>query len=100
MAGVNIANGAVIGRNAVVTKDVNPYEIVVGNPARVVRTRFAPEIVEALQASQWWDLDHAEVAKLPFDDVEKFLEGVAGITKKSSPRRLSVINRRVQKAEA
>lgn len=62
MAGVQIGIGAVVGAGAVVTRDVAPYDIVVGVPARRVRARFAPDIVRGLLASSWWQWDHATLA--------------------------------------
>lgn len=57
-AGVStIGHGAVIGAGAVVSKDVPPYAVVVGNPGRVVRYRFPPETIEYLLAESWWDRD-------------------------------------------
>lgn len=55
LPGVNIGHGAVVGAGAVVTRDVAPYAIVAGNPARLIRHRFSPEIIEALLAIRWWD---------------------------------------------
>ncbi len=55
LPGVTIGDGAVIGAQAVVTKDVGPYEVVAGNPARVVRTRFDDADVERLLRARWWD---------------------------------------------
>ncbi|GAB6261019.1 CatB-related O-acetyltransferase [Photobacterium sp. CCB-ST2H9] len=55
MPGVHIADGAVIGARAVVTKDVPPYSVVVGNPGRVVKTRFNAEDVAKLLEMKWWD---------------------------------------------
>ncbi|WP_280458260.1 CatB-related O-acetyltransferase [Nocardia carnea] len=55
MPGVRIGDGAVIAAHSVVTKDVEPYAIVAGNPARPVRTRFAPDEVETLLRARWWD---------------------------------------------
>jgi len=55
LSGVNIGHGAVIGARAVVSKDVPPYAVVVGNPARVVKFRFAEDIIERLLTLQWWD---------------------------------------------
>ncbi len=52
---VTIGNGAVIGANSVVTKDIPPYAIAVGSPAKVVCYRFSKEIIEKLQEIQWWD---------------------------------------------
>jgi acetyltransferase-like isoleucine patch superfamily enzyme len=55
MSGVTIGSGAVVATRAVVTKDVRPYAIVAGNPAREVGRRFPDEQVDALQRIAWWD---------------------------------------------
>lgn len=55
MAGVTIGDGAIIGARAVVTKDVEPYSIVGGVPAREIRKRFVPEVIERLRKLQWWN---------------------------------------------
>ena len=54
LPGVTIATGAVVAANSVVTRSVGPYEIVAGNPARLVRRRFPDEVVLALLATEWW----------------------------------------------
>lgn len=54
-AGVTIGDGAIIGTRAVVTRDVEPYSIVGGVPAREIRKRFAPEVVARLRRLRWWD---------------------------------------------
>ncbi|AWN42442.1 CatB-related O-acetyltransferase [Methylobacterium durans] len=64
LSGVTIGHGAVIGARAVIARDVPPYAIVVGNPARIVRHRFDPETVAGLLDCAWWDLPHARVAAL------------------------------------
>lgn len=53
-AGVTIENGAIIGAGSVVTKNVPAYAIVGGNPAKIIRYRFPPDIIIQLQHSQWW----------------------------------------------
>lgn len=55
LPGITVADGAVIGAHSVVTKDVGPYEIVAGNPARVIRTRFEAADVKVLLELRWWD---------------------------------------------
>ena len=55
MAGVHIGNGAIIAARAVVTKDVPPYTIVGGVPARLIRKRFDEEVIRELETLKWWD---------------------------------------------
>lgn len=55
LSGVNVGDGAIVGARAVVTKDVRPYAIVAGNPAREVRRRFDDETVDGLLDLQWWN---------------------------------------------
>ncbi|MFO0991221.1 MAG: CatB-related O-acetyltransferase [Hyphomicrobiales bacterium] len=57
--GIKVGNGAVIAAGAVVTANVAPYHIVGGVPARVIRARFTPEIVEFLEELRWWERDEA-----------------------------------------
>jgi virginiamycin A acetyltransferase len=52
-----IGRGAIVGAGAIVTRDVAPYTIVAGNPAKVLRARFAPELIEAIEKTRWWELD-------------------------------------------
>jgi len=55
LPGVSVGDGAIIGARAVVGRDVAPYSVVVGNPAQVVRQRFAPDVIARLLAIRWWD---------------------------------------------
>lgn len=80
LSGVRIGDGAVIGARAVVAKDVPPYAIVAGNPARVLRKRFNEDLIERLLHAKWWEWDHARIVRgLPLllsKDIEGFLQAV------------------------
>lgn len=58
-----IGTGAIVAAGAVVNKDVPPYAVVVGNPARIVRYRFSPEVIEKLLKSKWWEKSIEEIKK-------------------------------------
>jgi acetyltransferase-like isoleucine patch superfamily enzyme len=77
LSGVTIGDGAVIGARAVVSRDVPPYAVVAGNPAKVVKYRFEPPIIERLVALQWWSWSEMQIQKAMPDllshDIENFL---------------------------
>ena len=84
MSGVAIGHGAVVAARAVVTRDVPPYAIVAGNPARVVRLRFDEATVEGLLATRWWELPKERIeALLPLLLSERIAEFLAAV---SAPR--------------
>ncbi|NKE48717.1 chloramphenicol acetyltransferase [Roseomonas frigidaquae] len=62
LPGVSIGTGAAIGAGAVVTKDIPPFAIAVGNPARVLRFRFSEAVRESLQRIAWWDWPREQLA--------------------------------------
>lgn len=64
LPGVHIGDGAIIGANSVVGSNVEPYTIVVGNPARNVRKRFDNELIEILEKVKWWDKSIEEINNL------------------------------------
>ena len=61
MSGVHIGNGAIIGTRTVVTKDVEPYSIVGGVPAKLIRKRFKDDVIKKLQMTCWWDWDKEKI---------------------------------------
>jgi acetyltransferase-like isoleucine patch superfamily enzyme len=79
MPGVTIGTGSVVAANSVVTRSVGPYEIVGGNPARVIRKRFAPEVIDGLLASHWWEYKFTDFAGLDLAHPASFLSGFAKI---------------------
>ncbi len=64
LPGVHIGDGAIIGLNSVVTRDVPPYTIVAGNPAKTVRKRFDDELIDLLLKLKWWDKSVEEINAL------------------------------------
>lgn len=63
LPGVNIGNGAVIGAGSVVTRSIPAYAIAAGNPARIIRYRFESEVVELLEAVDWWNWDVEKIQR-------------------------------------
>lgn len=78
LSGVRIGNGAVVAARSVVTRDVEPYSIVAGNPARHVRFRFDERAVKAIEEIAWWDWPLEKIKEawplLLADDVQAFID--------------------------
>ena len=60
---MNIGNGVVIGAGSVVSKDIPPYAIAVGNPIKIIRYRFPKKTIELLEQIKWWDWDVETINK-------------------------------------
>ncbi|KPM47652.1 CatB-related O-acetyltransferase [Jiulongibacter sediminis] len=78
MAGVTIGDGAIIATNSTVVKDVEPYSIVGGNPAKEIKKRFSKEVISKLLELQWWNWDIEKITRniqnLTGDKIENIIE--------------------------
>lgn len=72
--GINIGIGSVVAARAVVTKDVAPYTIVGGQPARIIRDRFPEHLQERLLRVAWWRFNYADFHGMSFDEIPVFLD--------------------------
>lgn len=63
LSGVTVGDGAVLGAGAIVTKDVPPYAVAAGNPARVIRYRFSEHIIAQMLEIQWWNWPEAKISR-------------------------------------
>lgn len=81
LEGVKIGDGAIVGAGAVVTKDIEPYSINIGVPARVKGYRFEKKYIELLLKLKWWDKDLGWIKRNShlFNDIERFIEEVGNI---------------------
>lgn len=76
MPGIKIGDGAIVGAGAIVTKDVPPYAIVAGNPAKLIRYRFSESQIESLLAIRWWEWSDEKIrAEQPsfFGSIDDFI---------------------------
>lgn len=78
-----IGDGAVIGAGSIVTKDVPPYAVVAGNPAKILKYRFDEDTIKLIQESKWWDKDISWIKHNieKFQSVEAFTEFLQGLIK-------------------
>jgi virginiamycin A acetyltransferase len=63
MAGVTIGDGAIIATNSTVVKDVEPYTVVGGNPAQIIKKRFTQQTIDKLLQLKWWDWDIEKITR-------------------------------------
>ena len=75
-SGIKIGNGAVIGMGAVVTKNVGPYEVWAGNPARLIKKRFDDETLDRINRSEWWNWSENDIKikASDFNDINRFID--------------------------
>ena len=100
MSGVRIGNGAVVGASATVAKDIPPYAIVVGNPARVIKYRFTEDVIAKLQAIKWWEWPVERIREaLPLmRDTEEFINKYQVALKISASTEISAAVAKLRKS--
>lgn len=85
MPGIKVGDGAIIGARSVVTKDIPPYSIAIGAPAKIIKKRFPDETIKKLLLSKWWNLKKTEIIKLipllTSSQVDQFLKKIEEIKK-------------------
>jgi len=96
-AGISIGDGAIIGAGSVVTRDVAPYAVVGGNPAKLIKYRFDETVIDRIQASKWWHFAIPNIKGADFsnpietlDIIEK--ESAAGRLQAYTPEKISLIS--------
>jgi virginiamycin A acetyltransferase len=74
--GVTVGHGSIVGARAVITKDIPPFAIVAGNPAKIIRYRFEKNVIDQLMKIQWWNWEKEKVERNLdlLADINKFLE--------------------------
>lgn len=86
LPGVHIGDGAIIGANSVVRENVEPYSVVIGNPAKEIRKRFDDELIGLLEQFKWWDKSIEEINSLipllTSSDLDKVKSEIASLLKK------------------
>lgn len=78
-----VGRGAVIAAGAIVTKDVAPYAVMAGNPAREIRRRFTPEQIEGIEATRWWEWDLEELKRRVHDEPDLIYRPAQYLERKS-----------------
>lgn len=89
MPGVTLGDGSIVGAGAIVTRDVPPYAIVAGSPAKVIRYRFEPHIIEQLLELQWWRFDADSMLGVDFCNVESAIAQIRALEQAGSLQLIS-----------
>ncbi|QUC06111.1 CatB-related O-acetyltransferase [Aggregatibacter sp. oral taxon 513] len=79
LSGLTIGDGAIIGAGSVVTKDIPPYAIAVGAPAKVIKYRFEQDIISKLLKLKWWELGYQDLQNVDFDNIYTAIEQIKRI---------------------
>lgn len=87
--GIRIGIGAVVASGSVVVKDVEPYTVVGGNPARLIRPRFGEAQIRRLKASKWWQVDPRALRGLDMFDIDAFCDGLEDLRQRGAAPELN-----------
>lgn len=79
MSGLNIGNGAVIAAASVVTRDVQPFAVVGGNPARFIRWRFPEDVIETLTEIRWWRYDYPALQRIDLSCIQASIRDLRAV---------------------
>lgn len=92
LPGVHIGDGAIIGMDSVVAKDIAPYSVAVGNPAKEIRKRFDDELIQLMLKLKWWDMEIDEINKLipvlTDGNLERVKRKITALTEKNPEQEL------------
>lgn len=88
LPGVRVGIGAIVGAGSVVTRSVPDFQLAVGNPARMIRSRWSTEVTDAVSASRWWELEPKELAEHAdlFDQPDLASDSVASLARLRAAR--------------
>jgi hypothetical protein len=93
-SGVHIVTGAIVAAGSIVTRDVEPYAIVGGVPAKVIRYRFKPDLIEKLLASEWWQFSPKDLLPYRTENPEQLLDQFSDAKDTLTPLNLIRLNPR------
>jgi len=95
--GITIGDGAILAAGSVITKDIPPYAIVGGVPAKIIRYRFDRDTIDRLLELKWWDMDLKDLSGIEFNNIDRAIEQLGGAKKKAKDR-LKPIKRLIPKS--
>lgn len=95
--GIKIGNGAIVAANSLVTKDVPPYSIVGGVPAKIIKMRFSDEIISDLMVSEWWNYSYSDICYLSLNNPKIFVKELSYLKKSFKTRTIEAFTEKTLK---